>query len=85
MSYLNLDMFGYEIDDGLAYCSNCDTCSDFKPIPMNELYERWQCQNCGALGDKPVISDYGYQLQGYLLQCSDRDEGLIQLYDGTWK
>lgn len=85
MSYLNLDLEGSELDTGFCYCANCDTCSDFKPVAVNELYERWQCQNCGALGRKLCISDYGYMLQCYLLSGSEFDEGLIPLYDGGWK
>lgn len=85
MSYLGLDMFGYEIDDGLPYCAACDRCAEFNPVAMNNLYERWQCSNCGHLDNKLIISDYGYQLQGYLLQNSEYDEGLFLLYNGTYK
>ena len=73
MSWLNLDINGYELSDD-TYCPECDRGGvEFTEVPVNEIYNRFRCEHCGALYPKLVLSDYGYQLQQYLLSASDRD------------
>jgi hypothetical protein len=85
MAVYALDVNGHEYGgEELPYCSECDKCAEFEPV-TNDLFDRWRCTNCGYLHVETTISDYGFQLQGYLLQASEYDEGLIQMYDGTWK
>ncbi len=76
MTWLNLDVHGHELGED-EYCSECDKGGiTFTEIPVNEIYNRFECDNCGAIYPKLVLSDYGYQLQQYLLNGSEFDEGV---------
>lgn len=76
MAWLNLDMHGHEMGSD-EYCPECDKGGvEFTEIPVNQIYNRFKCENCGAVYPKLVLSDYGYQLQQYLLNGSEFDEGV---------
>ncbi len=67
MAWLNLDINGNEMGSD-EYCPECDKGGvEFTEIPVNAIYNRFKCENCGAIYPKLVLSDYGYQLQQYLL------------------
>lgn len=75
--------FGY---DGGSYCPECDgSFIDCAIVPINECFELYACPECGAINSKLMMTDYGWDLREYLLGNSEHDEGLIPLYDGTFK
>lgn len=84
MTFLAADPFLLPCENG--YCPNCDTSAYVEvPVQVNELYFRYSCGWCGALDPKLHLTDYGWELQDYLLSGSQWDEGLMPLYDGTYK
>lgn len=77
--------FDTHYDEGF-YCPECDRSSlDCAVMPINEYFELDICPNCGAINSKLMTTNYGWKVQEYLLSGSEYDEGLIPLYDGTWK
>lgn len=83
MSYLNLDINGYEIDSDGSYCSECDDVTIHNPVSFSPLYDRWQCEKCGHIDPYLTLSDYGWQFQSYLIQLSDIGErvGIYGAYE----